>query len=283
MLRNVKCIIAFVLCIALFVGFGVPFAVSVDFSENSELSEIVADQGFVAIEEELELTGDAITGVYIDNEGLTQVSLDYEEIEIPLTVFDNEETAGRTEPIITGYVYEVPVAQKGKTPSTNSYGVGTPMSRITTWMNASNGIIEKGNALGIFSSVASIPLAFVPGIPAMIVSAVLGGVGLVTSSSQAVQAKTFVSYRYLYRDGEAKFSSDAYYSVYVRTGRRETYQHLLGAREDPTTLRWTTYTYDYQTPSLIENSPHYLSSNAWLLNDAKERLLTQLPNYETVW
>ena len=151
-----------------------------------------------------------------------------------------------------------------------AYGDGYPVARIVTSISHSNGLSETGYKSGTFSSVASLLLSFVPGIPAMTVSQILSSVGLIAGSNDQIVAKTFTSQRYTYRDGQARWSSDpnsdSYYAMYFRTGKVETFRHIYGAVWDETTNSYKTKSYDYPSPSLVETTANYNQSDSWLMN-----------------
>lgn len=151
-----------------------------------------------------------------------------------------------------------------------AYGEGSPVARIVTSISHSNGLSATGYKSGTFSSIASLLLSFVPGIPAMKVSQILSSVGLIASGNDQVIAQTFTSQRYTYRDGQARWSSDpnsdSYYAMYFRTGKVETFRHIYGAVWDETTNSYKTSSYDYTAPSLVETTTNYNQSDSWLMN-----------------
>ena len=64
-------------------------------------------------------------------------------------------------------------------------------SRVITTQSSSNGIKQCASKTGVYSSIASFALSFVPGIKAMTVSQIFGAVSLAVSNEQYTQAKTF--------------------------------------------------------------------------------------------
>lgn len=155
-------------------------------------------------------------------------------------------------------------------------------------MDGDSGLYRKGNVAGNYNTVASTAIGFGKGIAATTVGAILSVVGMTVSNAQTVRGETFVSYRYKYRDGKGRWSSDpnkeAYWHLGYRTGQMETYKHVWGSKQHPTTKLWSTYTRDYtSTPAKIDTSLNYKKSNSWLINKAVANVTAGASYIETPW
>lgn len=126
------------------------------------------------------------------------------DMEIPNKTYENEEDAGVLPEITTGLFYQsiddiiIP----------RTVGVGYVIGRVRTSKTASDGYIRKGYKKGTFSSIASVALSFIDGYPWMLISQILSVVGVVASDMDMVSGETLITYRYMYRDGEGRWSSD---------------------------------------------------------------------------
>lgn len=217
---------------------------------------------------DIELLADDSKTSYMSEHNLQEYSINFSWPIIPNVVYENEEDVGKLPPITTGFVYE--------NVSPYSYGDGKPVARIQTWVTASDGYVRKGYKEGTFESIGALALSFIPGAkwPVITVSAILSAVGIFVSNKDTyVKGETLISYRYTYRDGEARWSSDpdTYYSVYYRTGMRETFRHVLGGVLENN--RWTFDVENFDDP-IIETTTHYNQSDAWILDQARIRLET---------
>lgn len=145
-------------------------------------------------------------------------------------------------------------------------------SRVITTQSSSNGIKQCASKTGVYSSIASFALSFVPGIKAMTVSQIFGAVSLAVSNEQYTQAKTFKSYVDYRKEGQAKWSNDKTYSTYVYSGKRNYYKHVLAAIRKSGN-KWTTKSRDYiNSPSKIVKGNYYDKNEKWFKNQATQRI-----------
>lgn len=220
----------------------------------------------------------------MNEKGLTQYSLEKEPvITIPNRIFLNEEDAG----ILPGITTDIYVEPKTNI-SPKTYGEGYVIGRARSWMTASDGYIRKGYKKGTFSSVASTVLSFIPGHVTTTVAAILSVVGLAASSNDMVSGETLITYRYKYRDGEGRWSSDpntsGYWHLGLRTGQRETFKHVIGGKLNKTTQVWTLEMKNYNTtPIKTEKSPNYTQSDSWLAEQGRQRVTVGNVYVETAW
>ena len=231
----------------------------------------------------LETTNDDAILQYLDANGLNEYNIGVEPtITIPNRIFDNEEEVGKL-PGITTRIYIEPTPEI--TPKT--YGEGYVIGRARAWKTASDGYIRKGYKKGTFSSIASTALSFIPGVATMTVSAILSVVGLIASNVDMVSGETLISYRYLYRDGEGRWSTDpntsAYWYLGHRTGRRETYKHVIGGKLDQSTQLWNFQVKNYPSPIDTEDSLNYNKSDSWLAEQGRQRVAIGDVYVETPW
>lgn len=220
---------------------------------------------------------------YLDANGLNEYSIVAEPIiKIPNTIFENEEEVGKL-PGITTRIYIQPTSEI--TPKT--YGEGYVIGRARVWMTASEGYIRKGYKAGTFSSIASTALSFIPGVATMTVAAILSVVGLVASNIDMVSGETLISYRYFYRDGEGRWSTDpntsAYWYLGHRSGRRETYKHVIGGILNQSTQLWNLQVENYPTPIDTEETVNYRQSESWLAEQGRKRVTNGEVYIETPW
>lgn len=208
-------------------------------------------------------------------------------LTIPNVVFDSEAELGRLPGVTTGiYVQQSPI--RGSVVSPMTYGKGYVIGRARAWMTASNGWVRKGYTQGTLSAVGAVALAFVPGVAAMTIATILSVVSIVASSSNTVKGETLVTYRYLYRDGEGRWSSDpnasGYWHLGYRTGRLETYKAVTGGRLNPVTKIWTITTKNYNSsPATATNTPNYGQSNSWLAKKGASYVTASVMYSETSW
>lgn len=205
----------------------------------------------------------------------------------PDVVFNSEADLG-TLPGVTTHIYVQPLHFRTSAVSPMTYGVGHVIGRSRSWMTASNGWVRKGYAQGTLSAIGALALSFVPGVGAMTVATILSVVSIVASNSNTVKGETLITYRYLYRDGEGRWSSDpntsGYWHLGYRTGRRETYRAVTGGRLNPVTQIWTISTHSYNTaPCAATNTPNYTQSNSWLASKGRAYVLTGNMYSETSW
>lgn len=248
------------------------------FSMNTQVSAAQNDQ----ILSQKTINDSAILN-YLNANGLNEYSIGIEPtFTIPNIVFDSEEEAGKL-PGITTRIYVQPTPEI--TPKT--YGEGYVIGRAKAWMTSSNGYIRKGYKSGTFSSIASTALSFIPGVATMTVAAILSVVGLIASNVDMVSGETLISYRYLYRDGEGRWSTDpnteAYWYLGHRTGRRETYKHVVGGIRDESTQLWNFQVKNYSTPIDTEDSLNYSKSDSWLAEQGRQRVAIGDCYVETPW
>lgn len=206
------------------------------------------------------------------------------DLKIPNRIFLSEEEAGRLPGVTTGFYYE----SINDLFSPQSVGDGYVIGRARSWKTASGGYIRKGYKKGTFSSIASVALSFVGGIPAMTVSTILGVVGLMASGLDMVSGETLITYRYLYRDGEGRWSSDPNTSKYwflgYRTGRRETYKHVIGGKLNESTQKWTLEMKNYtSSPAETVSSNNYSKSDSWLAEQGRQWVTTSRVYDECPW
>ena len=180
----------------------------------------------------------------------------YSISDIPDIVYTDNSKMGTLPPITLGYFYNA-----DERIATHAYGEGDVVTRVREWQTASNGLRQTDIASGTYLNIASILLSFSGYAPAMAVSTIFSLLGLGISDTEYVKAQTFVSYRYTYRDGEARWSTDpnqnSYYHPAVRTGQSETFKHIFGSILNEKTQKWTTYRKDYPTPVSVDRSDHY--------------------------
>jgi hypothetical protein len=207
-------------------------------------------------------------------------------LAIPSRVFNNEEDAGK----LPGKLLGIYVEDTNNKISTSTYfpGVGSVVGRVRAWTTASNGYMRTGYKKGTLSAIGSLALAFVPGVGAMVVSAILGAVSLAASDSDVVSGETLITYRYKYRDGEGRWTSDpnksGYWHLGYRTGQRETFKHVIGGKYDKKTKLWTFKLKNYnKTAAKTEKSQNYKKSDSWLAEQGRKSVLTGNVYVETPW
>lgn len=219
---------------------------------------------------------------YMEAQGLNNYEQNVELI-IPKEFFLSEKEAGKLPGVTTGFYLE-----DNSNYTIKTIGVGDLVGRVKTWVTASDGYIRTGYKKGTYSSIASTALSFAPGIPAMIISAILNVVSMVVAASDTVSGETLVTYRYFYRDGEARWTSDPnqdqYWHLGIRTEKRETYKHVIGGKQNKSTLIWTFNIKNYNTtPAKTETSFNYTMSNDWLVSEGKARVATGNTLNECPW
>lgn len=204
--------------------------------------------------------------------------------DIPRVIYDNPDEMGLLPPVEIDTYFGNP---NGIMP--RDYGVGEVIPRVRTWQTASTGLYRCGSKTGTYLSVAGFALPFAGTIPAMTVGTILSAVGLgvdIINNNTSVKAETYVSYRYTYRDGEGRWSSepnqDEYYFLGYRTGMQETFKHVMGGVLDPNTNRWSTESRDYPTAAATEKSPHYDDLD-WILQQGKINVILGQVYDETGW
>lgn len=198
---------------------------------------------------------------------------------IPNRVFLNERDAGKL-PGVTTSVYE---ENQSDIESMRGPGDGYVIGRARSWMTASNGYIRKGYKRGTLSSIGSIFLSFIPGVGTT-VSAILGAVSIVASGSDMVSGETLITYRYKYRDGEGRWSSEAnIWHLGYRTGQRETYKHVVGGKLNPSTQKWTLTMKNYPTAIKTEKSLNFSKSDQWLAEKGRQNVTTHSIYDECGW
>jgi len=216
-------------------------------------------------------------------EGTNQYKID-NRIQIPNKVFNSDKEVGKL-PGVTTEIY-VENANDNQVKA-RTYGEGYVIGRVRTWKTASNGLTRKGSKVGDLASIGSFSLSFVGGIAAMTVSTILSVVGMSASRSDRVKAETYVSYRYTYRDGEGRWSSDpdksGYWYLGYRTAQRETFKHVMGAKLNKATNKWSTKTKDYNTASKIEKTANFTKNNAWLAEKGRKNVDASFFYNESPW
>lgn len=108
------------------------------------------------------------------------------------------------------------------------------------------------------------------------------GTAGVPSSSQSGPHN---SRRYLYRDGEGRWSSDpntsGYWHLGYRTGRLETYKHIIGGKV--VNGVWRLSAKNYPNPALVSSTSNYGSTNAWLAEKGRQNVTAGTTYNETSW
>ncbi len=219
----------------------------------------------------------------LQQQGLQKTIIPHKEIITPRKVISSEEQAIVLPEVTTGIISKENISGF----STNSYGVGYPIGRLRLTESSSNGIIQQSSKVGAYVSIAGIALSFASGIPAMTVGTILSAVGLVASGNTEVKSITYISYKYYYKNGEARWSSDPnsdkYFHLTYKVGKRDTYKHILGAKKNSSGL-WTTSTKDYlSAPAKSQPSTHYGYNASWLISQAETRLLAGDQYIEYGW
>lgn len=203
------------------------------------------------------------------------------EIIIPNKIYKSEKEAGKLPGVTTGfYLGEdnliVPMAT----------GEGYVIGRVRSWMTASDGYIRTGYKKGTLSAIGSIVLSFIPGVNVS-VAAILGIVSLAASMSDTVSGETLITYRYQYRDGEGRWSTDpnqsGYWHLGFRTGQRETFKHVIGGKLNKSTQKWTYEMKNYTAPIRTEKTPNYTKSDAWLAEQGRQYVTVGWNLIETNW
>lgn len=167
------------------------------------------------------------------------------------------------------------------------YGDGEVIPRVRQWQTASSGLYRCASQTGAYLSIAAFALGFSGYTAAMTVSQILSALGLLAAAkdSESVTAETYISFRYTYRDGEGRWSTepnqDEYYFLGYRTGMRETFKHVMGGYLG-TNNRWTTKTKDYSGAIDTEKSPHY-NDYDWILEQGKINVILGQVYDETGW
>ncbi len=198
--------------------------------------------------------------------------------DIPRVIYDDLDEMGTLPPVTLDYYYG---------PSPFAYGEGEIIPRVREWQTASSGLYKCESQTGLYLSIASVALGFTGLAPAMTVAQILSTVGLGISikDSQSVTAETYISYRYTYRDGEGRWSTepnqDEYYFLGYRTGKRETFKHVMGGYLESNN-RWRTKTKDYPGAIDVEESPHY-DDYDWILQQGKINVILGQVYDETGW
>lgn len=204
------------------------------------------------------------------------------DIVIPNRVVLNEKELGKLPGITTGFYLE-----ENNLITPMSTGEGYVIGRVKSWQTASNGSIRVGYKQGMLSAIASFILSFIPGVASMTVSQVLSAVSITASMSDTVSGETLIDYRYKYRDGEGRWSSDpdqtGYWHLGFRTGQRETFKHVIGGKLNKTTMRWTYSVKNYDAAIRIEQTPNYTQSNAWLAEQGRQYVTAGWQMIETNW
>ncbi len=156
-------------------------------------------------------------------------------------------------------------------------------TRLRTIQGSSNGIIECDSEIGNYASIASIALSFFGSVPAMTVSTILSVVGLIASQNTYAQAKTFKSYVTYQKQGEARWADETNYLPWVFSGKRDWYKHVLGATRNSSGI-WTTKSTDYlSSPAATDIGMKYNNSEAWFLEEARQRCVAQLILDDLPW
>jgi hypothetical protein len=234
---------------------------------------------------------DVVSGDSHDGPASGLVSPDLEGgLAIPSKIVDSEEEMSKLPGVTVSISKEYPAL-----PSTVSgevspaaIGVGSVIGRARQWQTASNGYIRKGYQKGTFSSVAGVMLAFVPGVAGITVSTALSVNGIVAAATNTVSGETLVSYRYTYRDGEGRWSSDpntsGYWHLGYRTGKRETFRHVTSGKLDPKTQTWTLRVKNYTaTAAKTEKSTNFAQSDSWLASRGQSYVTSGASYVETPW
>lgn len=164
-----------------------------------------------------------------------------------------------------------------------SYGTYPISTRVRVVQSSSNGMIECDNAIGTFSSIASIALSFIPGVSAMTVSTIFSVVGIVAGQNQYSQAITYKSYIDYQKQGEAKWADESTYTPYVYSGKRNYYKHVMATKMNSNGT-WTGKVYNYtSTPARTDTSTYYNNSDSWFKNQAYDRCVSGLILYDLPW
>lgn len=200
----------------------------------------------------------------------TALAAGYEPSDVPAIIYDDPKEVGLLPPITTGIYYGTPNII---TPFT--VGVGEVIPRVREWQTASNGMYHCDYKEGTYLGIAAMLLSFT-GLPyTMTVSAILSATGVavdVAKAAKSVSAETSVSYRYTYRDGEGRWSSDPnqdqYYLLGYRTGKVETFQHVTSGVLDAKTQKWTFTTKNYPDPIKVEKTQHF-DDYDWILEQGR--------------
>lgn len=253
----------------------------------SGLTPVIASESTPQQEPPLDATEQEISDFMEEND-LEHFSRDY-EIEMPkysddtiIIIDDSDDDSIEFLPPVITDIFE---PEEEESFSTLAIGRGSVSGKVVVTRSASNGLYEKANVSGNYKSIASVALGFVKGITATTVGTVLSVVGITASATTTVRAKTFVSYRYTYRDGKGRWSSDpnkaGYWHLGYRTGQLETFKHIWGAKQNKTTKKWTTKSYDYKNASKVERSPNYKKSDAWLIKKAVSNVTAKTSYNET--
>lgn len=203
----------------------------------------------------------------------TAFAAGYEPSDVPGTIYDDPAEVGLLPPITTGIYYGTPNLI---TPFT--VGVGEVIPRVREWQTASDGLYRCDSWTGTYLGIASVVLGFSGVAAAMPVAQILSVTGVATdilNASTPIQAETYLSYRYTYRDGEGRWSSDPdqdrYYLLGYRTGKIETFKHVMSAvRQDDNT--WVTYMKDYTVPCKIEKTQHF-DNRDWILEQGRYNII----------
>ena len=198
--------------------------------------------------------------------------------DIPRVIYDDLDEMGTLPPITIDYYYGL---------SPFGYGDGEVIPRVRQWQTASSGLYRCASQTGNYLAIAAVALGFAGVAPAMTVSQILSALSLLAAAkdSQSVTAETYISYRYTYRDGEGRWSTepnqDEYYFLGYRTGMRETFKHIMGGYLGSNN-RWTTKTKDYPGAVDTEKSPHY-DDYDWILQQGKINVILGQVYDETGW
>lgn len=121
----------------------------------------------------------------------------------------------------------------------------------------------------------------------MQVSAILTATGFLVSaipSNQPVQAETYLSFRVRNRDGEGRYAGTSAnaWNLGLRTGRRETFRHVMGATQGAD-HRWTARVANMDEPIRIETSLNYFQNNTWIHNRTRDNLSAGFTVIEHHW
>jgi len=156
-------------------------------------------------------------------------------------------------------------------------------TRVQVVQSSSNGITERGNRIGIFSSISSFALSFISGITAMTVSQILSAVSLVVSNTSYVQSRTFTSFVQYQKSGQARWADQTAYTSWVVSGVRNYYKHILGAKQ-LSNGQWATHTRDYlESPARIDKGMFYDNTDNWFKTQASQRIQTGQFLFDLPW
>lgn len=203
-------------------------------------------------------------------------------VDIPNVVVDSADELSLL-PGLTTEVWVEPTSRSTYGPT--AWGVGHVLGRVRAWNTASSGWQRTGYRSGTYTAVAGVVPAFVPGITALSAGTILSLVSLGAQSKETVSGETLVTRRYLYRDGEGRWSSDpntsGYWHLGYRTGRLETYKHIIGGKV--VNGVWRLSAKNYPNPALVSSTSNYGSTNAWLAEKGRQNVTAGTTYNETSW